>query len=1601
LTRFEIDANLWLRLRLWSTLFLILIIWTLGRLDAQGAGIVLFGDQTIETQSDHNVSGQAEAFQTTASATGTLGSITIYIDSRSTAPQIFVGLYADNSGHPGTLLTQGSLTQITIGAWNTISVPSISVISGTKYWIAILGTGAGTPFFRDRSRGPCTSEANAQTSLASLPATWSSGAQFSDCPISAYGTAAIASQPVLNVSSTALTFNVTQGGTTPPPQTLNVTNTGSGALSFSVTSDQGWLTVTPISGNAPQSLTVTATTDAVAHHAGTYTGHLTITAPGAQGSPTTVTVTLIVSPAPPPQPILAISPAAVSFNATQGGANPSSQNVSITNAGSGTLSFSVATDQTWLSASPTSGNAPQSVALTATTGNLSPGTYTGHVTVTSSGTQGSPASVTVTFNVASPVTVLLGDNNISPSRDSNSSGQAEAFQTMAAASGTLSTLSLYVDSASTAQQIIIGLYSDNGGNPGTLLTSASTTQVSVGAWNTLTVPGVNITSGTKYWIAILGTQTGTIAFRNGSGSGCGDQGSAQNNLTTLPLTWSSGSNFGSCFLSSYGSTAGASGPVLNLSTTTLSFAATQGGGNPPTAPVTLTNAGSGTLSYTVTSDQTWLTATPTTGNAPQSLTVTATTGTLGPGTYTGHLTVTAAGAQSSPATVTVTFVVSAPPPPQPVLTLSASTLTFSATQGGGNPPTQSINITNSGSSTLSFTAATDQTWLSIQPTSGSAPQSLTVTVTTGSLAAGTYTGHITVTAPGAQGSPASVTVTFNVTSLSVSQPGDWLMVEHDSGRSGFASDENILSTSNASTLAFRWATKVDGQVTAQPLFVGGILISSQTHDVVIAATSGNSIYALDAVTGSQLWKRNFGSQPANCVFPGGFGITGAPLIDRRTGRIYAVSDDGQLRTISLFDGTDAAPALPLITSDIVTNKVWGGLNQFGNSLYVPTASNGCDSQPWRGRIFQVNVSASPALSNTFTVVPSIPAPDGGGGIWGYGGVSIDTATSRVYAGSGQDSNNPEALTPNADSMLALDANVNLLGSFQASHPSSFPCSGQPCDLDFASTPVVFSPSSCPTMLAMGNKNGILYVSKAADLAASLPPLQSLTLNTANDSLGSGGIGGTPAYWSAARMLFVGDTGPGANGVKAGLVALAVQSDCTLKPVWSVALGAGDQPNSTPTAANGVVLIGEANVATVHAYDALTGTELWNSGKNITGSVYAAPMIAKGWVYVGSWNGFGATSGGTITAFSVNPPSTPILNVSPGTLTFSAIQGGVNPPSTPVSISNSGSGTLSYTVSSDQPWLSAAPGSGQAPQSLMVTATTGSLGPGTYTGHLTVTAAGAQGSPATVTVTFVVSAPPPPQPVLTLSSSALTFSATQGGGNPPTQSIGVTNSGSSTLSFTAATDQAWLSVQPTSGSAPQSLTVTVTTGSLTAGTYTGHITVTAPGAQGSPASATVTFNVSISSPPGTPLLGTQTIESNRDTNPIGAAEAFQATATANGTLGSLSIYLDASNSVQQLTIGLYSDNGGHPGTLLAQGSTTQMTNGVFNAISVSPVNIISGTPYWIAILGTQSGTFAYRDSANSSCGDEGSAQTNLTSLPATWTTGKTFGNCPLSGYGSSK
>jgi hypothetical protein len=149
-------------------------------------GVVLFGDQLVESQRDSNARGVAEAFQTTALASGTLSSLLVYLDSTSTATKVYLGLYADNAGHPSALLSQGSSTSLTKGGWNTIPTTGATITAGARYWIAILGTTSGAPVFRDASGG-CKSETNRTVSLTSLPATWTTGTVYSDCPLSAYG----------------------------------------------------------------------------------------------------------------------------------------------------------------------------------------------------------------------------------------------------------------------------------------------------------------------------------------------------------------------------------------------------------------------------------------------------------------------------------------------------------------------------------------------------------------------------------------------------------------------------------------------------------------------------------------------------------------------------------------------------------------------------------------------------------------------------------------------------------------------------------------------------------------------------------------------------------------------------------------------------------------------------------------------------------------------------------------------------------------------------------------------------------------------------------------------------------------------------------------------------------------------------------------------------------------------------------------------------------------------------------------------------------------------------------------------------------------------
>lgn len=146
--------------------------------------------------------------------------------------------------------------------------------------------------------------------------------------------------------------------------------------------------------------------------------------------------------------------------------------------------------------------------------------------------------------------VLVGDTTLESHVDSDASGQAEAFPFTASVSGTTTDAKVYVDTSDDSTKIIVGVYSNGStGKAQTLLATGSTTSFTKGAWNDVTLGSASLTSGTQYWLAVLGTG-GHLGYRD-QGTGTLSYTSTQTSLTAMPSTFSSGSSWSSGYTSVY------------------------------------------------------------------------------------------------------------------------------------------------------------------------------------------------------------------------------------------------------------------------------------------------------------------------------------------------------------------------------------------------------------------------------------------------------------------------------------------------------------------------------------------------------------------------------------------------------------------------------------------------------------------------------------------------------------------------------------------------------------------------------------------------------------------------------------------------------------------------------------------------------------------------------------------------------------------------------------------------------------------------------------------------------------------------------------------
>jgi len=479
---------------------------------------------------------------------------------------------------------------------------------------------------------------------------------------------------------------------------------------------------------------------------------------------------------------------------------------------------------------------------------------------------------------------------------------------------------------------------------------------------------------------------------------------------------------------------------------------------------------------------------------------------------------------------------------------------------------------------------------------------------------------------------------------------------------------------NVNTFGKLASFQTDGVIMAQPLYFKDLdMGSTGVHDVIIVATENDTVYAFDesSTSGDPLWKRsllgagehpgvdNFGGRTA---LGGTVGITGTPVIDPSTKRLYVVATvqktDGTaqqwLHCISLVDGSDAgAGAVQIqasvpgdgrasvngqIAFDPVTQNQRAGLLLHNGVVFVAWGSFS-DYPPYHGWLMAYDATSLQQLGvfNTTTQYIAIdPGADhgGGGAIWqGGAAVSVDSDGYLYVVGADGSFNADSGGNDYGDTVMKLQF-VN--GKFQV--VDWFTPHNQECinrtDIEIGSGGVAMLPiTNGQKLAAVISKEGRFFLLNRDNLGhynsagnSQIPQSFMVGAFECSDGITSDQTEGTTwnrlygnvSYWNGNVYMAMSNGHARQYAFSNGLLNSA--------PVAESTNNFGSRGGSSVVSANGtsnaIVWIyeksGNGGPGILHAYDATNiSHELWNSDQNqtrdgmSTGISFGTPVVADG------------------------------------------------------------------------------------------------------------------------------------------------------------------------------------------------------------------------------------------------------------------------------------------------------------------------------------------------------------------------------------------------------
>src|SRR5437764_12219256 len=232
--------------------------------------------------------------------------------------------------------------------------------------------------------------------------------------------------------------------------------------------------------------------------------------------------------------------------------------------------------------------------------------------------------------------------------------------------------------------------------------------------------------------------------------------------------------------------------------------------------------------------------------------------------------------------------------------------------------------------------------------------------------------------------------------------GDWTRFGYDGARSNSGPGRTGISAANVGSLR-RQQVRLPGTVDSSPIYLRNVRVRGGRHDVFVVTTSYGITLAVDAGSGSILWRftpRGYSS------WSGSDRITNStPVADPSRRYVYAGAANGRVYKLSVATGR---PVWSVSITRLPSREKLGTAMNYSRGLVLATTGGYVgDAPPYQGHVAAISAARGRIVhiwnslcSDRHALIAPSSCPESDSAIWARSGAVVQPRTGNILVATG-------------------------------------------------------------------------------------------------------------------------------------------------------------------------------------------------------------------------------------------------------------------------------------------------------------------------------------------------------------------------------------------------------------------------------------------------------------------------------------------------------------------------------------------------------------------------------------------------------------------------